>query len=116
MIFLLSDYSELIKDQYGWAALYAFVGFIIVIAVLIVLVLLLMLLSKVLNINLPKKSPAEAVIQSADNPAADSGNEGEIAAVIAAAVSMVMSAELKAAPEEGGALPPPFVIKSIKKI
>lgn len=123
MNFLLNanSVSEQIVGEFGWAALYAVVGFIIVIAALIVLIILLTLLTKILNVKLPKKEKSiTGDTATTDYLSTSQNNDGEIVAAITAAISAVYASEsgsiLLKAGEFDDTPPPPFVIKSIKKI
>lgn len=114
---ILLGASEDITRDYGNAALFSLVGFVIVIATLAVLIVILMLLTKLLNIEVSKRKQTEAAIKQ-DAAPLDAGSANlEVVAAITAAIAAIYSEESGHTAEPvGEAEPLPFVIRSIKKI
>lgn len=103
---LYAKFNENAIVTTGMAALYALIGFIIVLAVLAVLVGIFYLLGAVFNSKKlkgksAKQAPATTAVASADD-------EEELIAAITAAVTAVLS-------EESGDVAPEFVIRRVKR-
>ena len=105
---LYAKFNESVVVTKGMAAVYAVVGFIIVLVVLALLVGIFYLLgavfnSKLLNGKGKKKEPVtNAAVESADT------DEGELVAAITAAITAVLA-------EENSDVVPEFVIRRVKR-
>ena len=107
---------ETIKDDpvnAGQVALICLIGFVLVITVLVVLIFLLILFSKIFgkldNLSFKKSKPAEV---PAGQTAAITDEDEETVAAITAALIAFYDAGRSDGEDD---VPPPFVIRSIKK-
>ena len=103
----------------GWMALYAVIGFVLVIVVLVLLIVLLAIISKIVR-SVSKKGKTAVASKSASAPAAAAGADSEheevVAAVTAALMAYYGASENKTIADDGERIPVPFVIRSIRKI
>lgn len=104
---LYAKFNENAIVTTGMAALYALIGFIIVLAVLAVLVGIFYLLGAVFNSKKLKGKSAKQV-PATTTAVASSDDEEELVAAITAAVTAVLS-------EESGDVAPEFVIRRVKR-